>query len=90
MTKSQQSRKRNPPDKKAKNKKRPPHERAQTLTIPEAGRIYLGLGRAASYDAAEQGLIPYIQVSPKIRRVPIRAMERLLDGPNSALKAAAS
>jgi hypothetical protein len=63
----------------AKNKKRPPHERAQTLSIPEAGRIYLGLGKEKSYEAAERGLIPYIEVSKKIRRVPIRAMEQLLD-----------
>jgi hypothetical protein len=80
MAKSQQqSSKRKPSGTRGKNKKRPPHERAQTLSIPEAGRIYLGLGKAASYDAAERGQIPFIQISPKIRRVPIRAMERMLD-----------
>jgi hypothetical protein len=64
---------------KARNKKRPPHKRAQTISIPEAGHRYLGLGRQASYNAADRGLIPSIQVGKKIRRVPVRAMERLLD-----------
>lgn len=62
-----------------KNKKRPPHERAQTLSIPEAGRIYYGLSKQKSYEAAERGEIPFIQIGPKLKRVPIRAMERLLD-----------
>jgi hypothetical protein len=65
--------------KQRNNKKRPPPKDAQTLSIPEAGRKYFGLGKNASYDAAKRGLIPFIDVSPKIRRVPIRAMERLLD-----------
>jgi hypothetical protein len=64
---------------KAKNKKRPPHERAQTLSIPEAGRIYYGLGKQKSYEAAERGLIPFIKVGPKLKRVPVRAMERIFD-----------
>jgi hypothetical protein len=50
-----------------------------TLTVPEAGRRYLNLGRNASYRAAESGLIPTIRIGKRLMRVPVRAMERLLD-----------
>lgn len=48
------------------------------LSVPEAGRIYLNLGRNASYEAAHRGDIPTIRVGKKLM-VPIRAMEKLLD-----------
>lgn len=48
------------------------------LSVPEAGRVYLNLGRNASYDAAHRGDIPTIQIGRKLV-VPIRAMERMLD-----------
>jgi excisionase family DNA binding protein len=49
-----------------------------TLTVPEAGWRYLGLSRNGSYAAAERGVIPTIRVG-RLLRVPVRAMERLLD-----------
>lgn len=49
----------------------------KTLTVPEAGRAYFGLGRNASYDAARRGEIPTIRIG-KLLRVPIAAMEARL------------
>ena len=54
-------------------------ETEQTLSVPEAGRRYFGLSRAASYQAAKRGDIPTIKVGSRIKRVPVRAMERKLD-----------
>jgi hypothetical protein len=53
-------------------------ETEKTLSIPEAGRIYFGLGRGGSYQAAKRGDIPYIEVG-RLKRVPVRTMERKLD-----------
>jgi hypothetical protein len=50
----------------------------QTLTIPEAGEMYFGLSRNASYAAAKRGDIPTIRIG-KLLRVPIRALEQRLD-----------
>jgi hypothetical protein len=49
-----------------------------TISVPEAGRKYFGLSKNGSYDAAARGEIPTVKVG-KLRRVPVRAMERLLD-----------
>jgi hypothetical protein len=49
-----------------------------TLSVPEAGKTYFGLGRNAAYAAAKRGDLPVIRVG-KILRVPIRALERMLD-----------
>jgi len=49
-----------------------------TMSVPQAGQKYLGLGRNSSYAAAERGEIPTIKIG-RLLRVPIRAMERLLD-----------
>jgi hypothetical protein len=56
----------------------PVEEMPLTLSVPEAGKKYFGLGRNASYWAAERGDIPTIRVG-KLLRVPVRAMERMLD-----------
>jgi hypothetical protein len=53
-------------------------ESAKTLDVPEAGRIYFGLGRNASYDAAKRGEIPVIRIGGRLR-VPVVALERMLD-----------
>ena len=53
-------------------------ERPRTMTVPAAGRLYFGLGRNASYDAAKRGDIPTIKVG-RLLRVPIAAMERRLE-----------
>lgn len=46
-----------------------------TMDVPDAGYKYFGLGRSASYEAANTGLIPTIRVG-NLRRVPIAAMDR--------------
>jgi hypothetical protein len=53
-------------------------EPPKTLSVPEAGRLYFDLGRGASYEAAKRGDIPTIRIG-KVLRVPVQAMERLLD-----------
>ena len=50
----------------------------KTISVPEAGRVYFGIGRDASYGAARRGDIPVIRIG-KLMRVPIVAMERMLD-----------
>jgi hypothetical protein len=50
----------------------------QTMSVPEAGKKYFGLSRNGSYAAAERGEIPTIDVG-RLKRVPVRAMERKLD-----------
>ena len=52
--------------------------RSQTLTIPEAGKLYFGLCRNAAYAAAKRGDFPTIKIG-KLLRVPIRALEQKLD-----------
>lgn len=54
-----------------------------TMSIPEAGKKYFGLSRNGSYDAAARGDIPTINVG-RLKRVPIRAMERRLDNVTTA------
>ena len=49
-----------------------------TLSIPEAGRRYFGLSKNGSYDAAERGEIPYVEVG-RLKRVPIVLMDRKME-----------
>jgi hypothetical protein len=67
---------------KAKKKKKAegprPNKSTETMSIPAAGEKYFNLSRNGSYAAAARGEIPTIQIG-KLRRVPIRAMERMLD-----------
>jgi hypothetical protein len=63
-------------------------ETDKTLSIPEAGRCYYGLSRGGSYRAAERGDLPVIAVG-RLKRVPIRAMERKLDEASGTNKGAA-
>jgi hypothetical protein len=51
---------------------------AQTLPVPQAGKLYFGLSRNASYAAAQRGQLPIIRIG-RLLRVPVRAMERMLD-----------
>jgi excisionase family DNA binding protein len=55
-----------------------------TISVVEAGRKYFGLSRGASYQAAERGEIPTIRVG-RLLRVPVRAMERMLDAAGRAI-----
>jgi excisionase family DNA binding protein len=48
-----------------------------TISISEAGRR-LGIGRMSAYGAARRGEIPTIRIGC-LWRVPVRALERLLD-----------
>ncbi len=50
----------------------------KTISVPDAGRIYLGIGRDAAYEAARRGDLPIIRVG-KLMRVPVVAMERMLE-----------
>jgi len=50
----------------------------KTMSVPEAGREYYGIGKNASYEAAKRGDIPTIRIG-RLLRVPIVAMERKLD-----------
>jgi hypothetical protein len=50
-----------------------------TISVPEAGRLYFDLSRNGAYAAAERGEIPTIRIG-RLLRVPIRALERMLDG----------
>ena len=49
-----------------------------TISVPEAGRRYFSLGRNASYAAAERGDLPVVKIG-RILRVPVRALEQMLD-----------
>ncbi len=50
----------------------------KTLTVPEAGKIYFGISRNASYEAAARGDIPTIRIG-RLLRVPVVAMERKME-----------
>ena len=50
----------------------------KTITVPDAGREYFGLSRNAAYAAALRGDIPTIKIG-KLLRVPVRALEQMLD-----------
>ena len=50
----------------------------KTMTVPDAGRIYYGLSRNGSYEAAKRGDIPTIKIG-RLLRVPVRALEEILN-----------
>jgi hypothetical protein len=56
-----------------------PETPPKTLSVPEAGKLYFGMSRNASYEAAARGDIPFIQLGPRIKRVPVRALEEMLN-----------
>ena len=49
-----------------------------TVSVPEAGKRYFGLGRNAAYAAAARGDLPTVNIG-RLVRVPVKAIERLLD-----------
>jgi hypothetical protein len=53
-----------------------------TTSVPYAGKKYFGLKRNGSYAAAGRGDIPTIRVG-RLLRVPVKAMEKLLDVPRN-------
>jgi hypothetical protein len=50
----------------------------KTLSVPEAGRIYFGIGKNLAYELARGGAIPTIKVG-RLLKVPVAAMERKLE-----------
>ena len=52
-----------------------------TLSVPEAGKRYFGLSRNGAYEAAARGDLPVIRIG-RLLRVPVRALERMLDRAN--------
>jgi predicted site-specific integrase-resolvase len=58
---------------------RPDDERVLTMSIPEAGRKYFNVSRNTAYALARTGKIPTVVLSERVRRVPVRAMEKILD-----------
>ena len=54
-------------------------QNAKTLSVPEAGKQYFGLSRNGAYAAAERGEIPTIKIG-RLLKVPVRALEQMLDG----------
>ena len=50
-----------------------------TISVPDAGWAYFGLGRKGSYAAAARGEIPTIRIG-RLLRVPIQLMEQKLQG----------
>ena len=55
------------------------NENRKTMSVPEAGKVYFGLGKNASYEAARRGDIPTIPVG-RLLRVSIAVMERIVGG----------
>jgi hypothetical protein len=53
-------------------------ELPHTLSVPEAGKRYFQLSRSAAYAAAARGDIPAIRIG-KLLRVPVRALEQMLN-----------
>jgi hypothetical protein len=51
---------------------------ALTISVPQAGREYFDMSRGASYEAAKRGDIPTVKVG-RLLRVPVRALEAMLD-----------
>lgn len=58
-------------------------QKAKTISVPTAGRVYFGLGRNAAYEAAKRGDIPTIRIG-KLLRVPVVALERMLENVSGA------
>ncbi len=50
----------------------------KTLSVPEAGQIYFGMGRDAAYNAAKRGDLPVIRFG-RLLRVSVPALEKMLE-----------
>src|SRR5215471_16025568 len=57
----------------------------KTLSVPDAGKTYFGLCRAGSYSAAARGELPTVKIGRRLR-VPIRALEKMLDEAKPAVE----
>lgn len=64
----------------------------RTMSVPEAGLEYFGIGKNASYEAAKRGEIPTIRVGGLLRALPA-VLDRMMEedpqsDPNPAADAA--
>jgi hypothetical protein len=66
----------------------PKEEGCETISVPEAGHKYFGLSPNGSYMAAARGELPTVRIGCLLR-VPVRAMERMLEVASAAGKAPA-
>ena len=57
-----------------------------TMSVPEAGKRYFGLSRNGAYVAAARGDLPTIRIG-KLLRVPVRALEAMLNEPGQRREA---
>lgn len=64
------------------------HDNTKTLSVPEAGRRYFGMGATASYEAAHRGDLPIIRIG-KLLRVSVPALEEMLRNPTVNKRSAA-
>jgi hypothetical protein len=55
-----------------------PDDTPFTMSIPAAGKRYLGLGRNSSYEAAKRGDLPIVEVG-RLKRVLVRVLETRLE-----------
>ncbi len=60
----------------------------KTMDVPAAGKLYFGLGKNASYEAAHRGEIPVIKIGGRYRAV-VPAIERMLEQAGKTTKPAA-
>jgi len=49
----------------------------KTLSVPQAGREYFGIGKDAAYRAARDGDFPVLKIGGTLR-VPVAALEKML------------
>ena len=61
------------------------HDTTKTMAVPDAGRMFFGLGRNASYAAAQRGDIPCIKIGGRLIAV-VPAIERMLADAGEAQK----
>jgi hypothetical protein len=57
---------------------KPEADESKTMSVPKAGKIFFGLGRDASYQAAKTGQIPAVRIGGKVRAL-VPAIERMLE-----------
>ena len=57
----------------------PTNDQPFTISVPDAGRRYFGIGKNAAYQAARRGEIPTIKIGKRLL-VPLAALERMLQG----------
>ena len=55
--------------------------RGPTMSVPDAGKFYFGLGKNASYAAAKRGDIPTVRLGPKTLRALTAPLNRMVGDP---------